>query len=94
MKTRLATLLLLAILSLTAATVSYAQYPIVTAEDVKAWQEGKRKAAIIDARLPEEYRDAHIPGAINIPAERMQVEKARLPRDKSAPIIFYCRGQG
>jgi rhodanese-related sulfurtransferase len=94
MKTRLTIILLLSIASLTAASVSFAQYPIVTAEDVKAWQEGKRKAVIIDTRMPEEYRDAHIPGAINIPAERMHAELARLPKDKSAPLIFYCRGVG
>jgi rhodanese-related sulfurtransferase len=94
MKTRLTIILLLSIASLTAASVSFAQYPIVTAEDVKAWQEEKRKAVIIDTRLPEEYRDAHIPGAINIPADRMHVSKARLPKDKATPLIFYCRGAG
>lgn len=55
--------------------------------------EGK-KATLVDVRLLEEYRTAHIPGAINIPAERMMAERGRLPKDKSAPLIFYCRGVG
>lgn len=55
--------------------------------------EGK-KATLVDVRSPEEYRTAHIPGAINIPAERTMAERGRLPKDKSAPLIFYCRGVG
>lgn len=76
------------------ASTSFAQYPVVTAQDVKTWMDGKRKIMLIDTRLPEEYRAGHIPGAVNIPAERMHVEAARLPKDKSTPIIFYCRGAG
>jgi len=71
-----------------------AQFPNVSAEEVKAWMEGKRTVVLIDARLPDEYQAGHIPGAINIPAERMKLEAARLPKDKTIPIIFYCRGTG
>jgi len=78
-------------LSLSAA---FAQFPIVSAEQVKAWMEGKQKVVLIDVRLPEEYAAAHIPGAINIPAENVRMEKAKLPKDKATPIIFYCRGAG
>jgi rhodanese-related sulfurtransferase len=56
--------------------------------------DGKRKAMVVDVRLSEEYQEGHIPGAVNIPAERMRVEAARLPKEKSTPIIFYCRGAG
>ncbi len=73
---------------------SYAQFPIVSAEQVKAWMESGRKFVLIDARLPEEYEKGHIPGAINIPAERMAIERARLPKDKSTLLVFYCRGVG
>ncbi len=76
------------------SSVAMAQYPIVTAEQVRAWMGGKQKVVLIDTRLPEEYAAAHIPGAINIPAERVAIEKAKLPKDKSTPIIFYCRGAG
>ncbi|MHB8846049.1 MAG: rhodanese-like domain-containing protein [Nitrospirota bacterium] len=55
--------------------------------------EGK-KATLVDVRSLEEYRTAHIPGAINIPAERIMAERGRLPKDRSAPLIFYCRGVG
>lgn len=84
---------LFALLFLSVST-AFAQFPVITAKDVRTWIDGKRKIMLIDTRVPEEYHAGHIPGAINIPAERMRVEAARLPKDKSTPIIFYCRGAG
>jgi rhodanese-related sulfurtransferase len=68
------------------------QATFIDADAVKARMHGKHPAVLIDARMPDEYQAGHIPGAINIPAEKMKAEAARLPKDKSAPIIFYCRG--
>lgn len=76
------------------SSVAIAQVPVIDAEQVKSWLDGKRKVALIDTRTPEEYREAHIPGAICVPAEQMQLEAARLPKGKNTPIIFYCRGAG
>lgn len=87
-------ILLAGILLFSASSSAAAQAQILTAEQVKAWVDGKRKFVLIDARLPEEYGEAHIPGAINITPERMKLDKARLPKDKSTPLIFYCRGIG
>jgi rhodanese-related sulfurtransferase len=80
-------------LFLTAAT-SFAQFPVIDAEQLKSHMRGNQKAVLIDARPAEEYRQAHIPGAINIPPERMKGEITRLPKNKKIPIIFYCRGEG
>ncbi|MGE5173654.1 MAG: rhodanese-like domain-containing protein [Betaproteobacteria bacterium] len=77
-----------------AATAAMAQFPIIDAEQLKSWAHGRQKAVLIDVRPAEEYQQAHIPGAINIPADRMKAEASRLPKDKAAPIIFYCRGEG
>ena len=76
------------------ATSAMAQFPTIDSEQVKTWMHGKQKAVLIDARPAEEYQQAHIPGAINIPADRMKTETSRLPKDKATPIIFYCRGEG
>jgi rhodanese-related sulfurtransferase len=77
----------------TAAT-SLAQFPIIDAEQLKSHMRGSQKAVLIDARPAEEYQQAHIPGAINIPPELMKEERAQLPKNKKTPIIFYCRGEG
>ena len=76
------------------ASITAAQALFINAETVKAWQEGKRDVLLIDVRLPDEYTAARIPGAINIPAQRMVIEKKKLPKSKATPIIFYCRGPG
>jgi len=72
----------------------FAQFPIISAEEVKSWMAGKRAVILIDSRLPDEYKSGHIPGAINVPAERIRDEAGRLPKDKATPLIFYCRGAG
>ncbi len=84
---------LLGFLFITAAS-AVAQFPVIDSEQLKSWMHGKQKAVLIDARPAEEYQQAHIPGAINIPADRMKTEALRLPKDKTTPIIFYCRGEG
>jgi len=76
------------------ATTAFAQFPVVSADDLKVWMRGKQKVVLIDSRLPEEYQQAHLPGAISIPAERMKLEAKKLPKDKTTPLIFYCRGAG
>ncbi len=71
-----------------------AQFPVISADDVSVWMRGKQKVVLIDSRLTEEYQQAHLPGAISIPAERMKLEAKKLPKDKATPLIFYCRGAG
>ncbi|MDZ7724956.1 MAG: rhodanese-like domain-containing protein [candidate division KSB1 bacterium] len=51
----------------------------------------KDACLILDARLPDAYNDAHIPGAVNIPFERlgMVYDKIQtLPKEKW--LITYC----
>lgn len=92
MKTKV--FILLSGIMLFSAFADAAQFQLVSAEQVKAWVDGKRKFALIDVRLPEEYGASHISGAINIFPDQMQLQKALLPKDKSTPLIFYCRGVG
>ena len=88
-------LLAIAALSvLFSATAVLAQYLIISADQIAGLMTGEKKAVIIDVRSPDEYLAGHIPGAVNIPAERIVAEKKRLPKDKTAPLIFYCRGVG
>jgi phage shock protein E len=44
----------------------------------------------VDVRSPEEYKDDHVAGAINIPLDQVQ---QRLPefKEMAKPIITYCR---
>lgn len=45
---------------------------------------------VIDVRPPEEYAQAHIAGAPNIPLEKLMRRLKDLPRDRE--VVAYCRG--
>ena len=46
-------------------------------------------ALIIDVRTPEEYRQGHVQGSLNIPLDNLKGELKNL--DKRRPIITCCR---
>ena len=46
------------------------------------------KYVIIDARVPKEYHEGHIEGAVNIPVEVLRLKYSEL--DKSKTYITYC----
>lgn len=62
--------------------------PRVSAEELKRLV-AARRAIIVDVRSAEEYRGAHIQGAINLPLQQLEAGQfPNLPRDKR--LISYC----
>ena len=45
---------------------------------------------VVDVRPAEEYAQAHIPGALNIPLDKLKQRLKQLPRDRE--VVAYCRG--
>jgi rhodanese-related sulfurtransferase len=45
---------------------------------------------VLDVRPEEEYRAEHIPGALSVPVDSLEVAPPVLPEDKE--IVAYCRG--
>jgi len=45
---------------------------------------------VLDVRPAEEFAQGHLPGALNIPLERLEARLAELPADRQ--IVAYCRG--
>jgi len=81
-------------LMLTSA-VAWAQnynFPNLTADDSIKFIVQAEKVLVVDARTVEEYRQGHIPNAVNIPSSQFKSIGNYLPQDKNMPIIFYCRG--
>lgn len=68
------------------------EFKTIDADQLKKKIDVKKKMALVDARTAEEYRDGHIPKAINIPPEMVNDSAKLLPKDKSMPVIIYCRG--
>ena len=47
-------------------------------------------AVLVDVRTPEEYRDGHVPGSVNVPLQ--QIEDIELEvAEKNTPLFVYCR---
>ncbi|MGC5327406.1 ArsR/SmtB family transcription factor [Brevibacillus sp. SYSU BS000544] len=61
----------------------------ITLEDLLERME-KGEVLLLDVRPREEYEMAHIPGAISIPIEELELHLASLPANKE--IVAYCRG--
>jgi phage shock protein E len=87
--------ILLTVALLLISTVAWAQninFNNLTAEQVKNLIEQPGKVLVVDARTEEEYKQGHIPTAINIPPSNFTSIENYLPQDKNLTVIFYCRG--
>ena len=62
--------------------------PVPAAELLKRLK--KREVTVLDVRPAEEYAAGHIPGAINVPVEKLESFLSRLPKRKE--VVAYCRG--
>jgi rhodanese-related sulfurtransferase len=45
---------------------------------------------VLDVRTAGEYAQGHVPGAVNVPLERLPERLAELPAAR--PVVAYCRG--
>jgi rhodanese-related sulfurtransferase len=50
----------------------------------------KGLVTVLDVRPAEEYAAGHIPGAINVPVDKLESFLSRLPKRKE--VVAYCRG--
>ncbi|HEY3142984.1 MAG TPA: rhodanese-like domain-containing protein [Acidimicrobiales bacterium] len=61
----------------------------VTREEVKALIE-KGDSVLLEALPPEHYAQEHLPGALNLPHDRVDELAEALVPDKATPIVVYC----
>jgi len=65
--------------------------PFIECEDLYNLNKNGQGAIVVDVRAAEDYRAAHISGAVSVPFYK-------LPRDaswpRSAPLVLYCEGKG
>jgi rhodanese-related sulfurtransferase/predicted transcriptional regulator len=62
--------------------------PVRAAELLERARKGL--VTVLDVRPAEEYAAGHIPGAINVPPEKLESFLSRLPKRKE--VVAYCRG--
>lgn len=61
----------------------------VSTKDLKA-KVDKKQTTLVETLAPAEYRKAHIPGAVNIPPEKIKELAPQLLPNRDAEIVTYC----
>lgn len=61
----------------------------ITRDELKAALDEGR-VTLVEALSPQSYAEAHLPGAVNIPKDRVRELASRLLPDKEAEIVVYC----
>lgn len=59
-------------------------------EEIKKYEKTE-KAALLDVRRKEEYRNGYIMDAINVPLEEIE-RVVDVIKDKDTPVFAYCLG--
>jgi rhodanese-related sulfurtransferase len=62
----------------------------ISTKDLKAKLDRKDSVKVVETLAPERYREAHLPGALNIPPERIKELAPKLLPNKDAEIVTYC----
>ena len=62
----------------------------VSTKNLKAKIDGNESITVVETLAAERYREAHIPGALNIPPERIKELAPQLLPNKDAEIVTYC----
>ena len=52
----------------------------------------KGATTVVEVLPTEAFERAHLPGAINIPVNKIKEEASQFLPDKSAEIVVYCSG--
>ena len=69
------------------------QWPAVTAvpaAGLAALQASAPKLRVVDVRSPEEFAAGHVPGAVNLPLERLQTDPVGAGLQPDEAVVLYC----
>ena len=84
-------LLLLFLAGCTASNAQENSYRQISMDEAVTMMEEESGYIILDVRTPEEFRERHIPNAINIPNETIGSEDIQELPDRDQLILVYCR---
>jgi rhodanese-related sulfurtransferase len=62
----------------------------ISTKDLKAKLDRHQSIKVVETLAPERYREAHLPGALNIPPERIKELAPQLLPNKDDEIVTYC----
>jgi rhodanese-related sulfurtransferase len=59
-------------------------------EELKRKIDRKEQFFLVETLAEEKYRQAHLPGALNLPPDRIKELAASILPDKDSLVIVYC----
>ncbi|MCA1600130.1 MAG: rhodanese-like domain-containing protein [Acidobacteria bacterium] len=62
----------------------------ITRDELKGKIERGDKFQLVETLPPTAYAHAHLPGAVNLPPDKVTELAPKLLADKSAEIVVYC----
>ncbi len=62
----------------------------ISTKDLKDKLDRNESIQVVETLAPERYREAHIPGALNIPPDKIKELAPQVLPDKNAEIVTYC----
>ena len=62
----------------------------ISREELKGKLDRGETFTLVETLAEVAYHHAHLPGAVNLPPDRVRELAPRLLPDKGAEIIFYC----
>lgn len=72
-----------------AATLCFAGGSVnVNSPEARGLMAKNSRIVLLDVRTPEEYRQAHLRGALLIPLGELEKRAREIPRDR--PLLVYC----
>lgn len=68
------------------------QFKVITTDELKTMMDANKDFMLIDTRTKEEYQEAYIINAINIPEKQFEKMAPEIIKEKGTKLIFYCSG--
>jgi rhodanese-related sulfurtransferase len=62
----------------------------ISTKDLKGKLDRSENIKVVETLAPERYREAHIPGALNIPPDKIKELAPQVLPNKDAEIVTYC----
>lgn len=62
----------------------------ISREDLKGKINRHDRFILMETLAPQAYAHAHLPGAVNVPPDRIQELAPKLAPTKDAEIVVYC----
>jgi rhodanese-related sulfurtransferase len=62
----------------------------ISTKELKGKLDRNESIKVVETLAPERYREAHIPGAVNIPPDKIKELAPQVLPNQNAEIVTYC----